>query len=56
MPHPSPANAERIRYFLGIGRLRHELSSKTNPDRIDQEKAELMTKFAEFFGRREAFA
>ena len=56
MPHPSPANSERIRYFLGVGRLRHELSSKTNPDRIDQDKAEMVTKVSDFFGQRKVLA
>ncbi len=34
IPHPSGANAERIAYFLGR-KNRKDLSSKTNPDKID---------------------
>lgn len=44
MPHPSPANAERVHFFLGIGRKRSALSSKTNPDLIDQARAEMIAK------------
>ncbi|MDE3022703.1 MAG: hypothetical protein KGI54_12735 [Pseudomonadota bacterium] len=35
LPHPSPANRERIHYFLGK-KPRHLLSKKTNADKIDQ--------------------
>lgn len=45
IPHPSGANAERIAYFLGK-KQRSELSSKTNPDKIDQAKAELQKKIS----------
>ncbi|MDB5969051.1 MAG: hypothetical protein JWQ90_1501 [Hydrocarboniphaga sp.] len=38
LPHPAGANAERIAYFLGRKR-RELLSVKTNPDKIDREKA-----------------
>ena len=41
MPHPSPANAERIAYFLGK-KERARLSSKTNPAIIDQGRALLV--------------
>lgn len=34
LPHPSGANAERIKYFLGQKR-RSDLSSKTDPDKLD---------------------
>lgn len=44
MPHPSPANAERVRYFLGIGRQRSALSNKTNPDLIDRARTEMIAK------------
>jgi hypothetical protein len=40
LPHPSPANAERIAYFLGKKR-REELSVKTNPDKIDLARKEI---------------
>ena len=45
MPHPSGANAERIAYFLGR-KPKAALSSKTNGDKIDQEKRELLKKVA----------
>lgn len=38
LPHPSGANAERIAYFLGR-KPRHELSAKTNADKLDQARA-----------------
>jgi hypothetical protein len=41
LPHPSGANAERIKYFLGQKR-RSELSAKTNPDKLDAAKAALI--------------
>jgi hypothetical protein len=40
-PHPSGANAERIQYFLGL-KAKESLSSKTNADKIDQAKQELI--------------
>ncbi|CAM3704909.1 hypothetical protein [Polynucleobacter antarcticus] len=45
IPHPSGANAERIAYFLGK-KQRSDLSSKTNPEKIDQAKAELQKKIS----------
>lgn len=39
LPHPSGANAERIAYFLGR-KDRTALSSKTNPEKIDEVKQE----------------
>lgn len=45
IPHPSGANAERIAYFLGK-KQRSELSSKTNPSKIDRAKAELQKKIS----------
>ncbi|MDO6838938.1 hypothetical protein Q4602_05630 [Paraglaciecola chathamensis] len=42
MPHPSGANAERIAYFLG-SKTKNELSNKTNPDKIDEAKQQLLT-------------
>lgn len=46
MPHPSPANAERVQYFLGTGRERSALSPKTDPDRIEQARAAMVAKVA----------
>lgn len=43
LPHPSPANAERIAYFLGKKR-REELSVKTNPEKIDMARQEIITR------------
>jgi hypothetical protein len=43
MPHPSGANAERISYFLGR-KDREKLSTKTNPDKIDNAKAGVLAK------------
>lgn len=40
LPHPSGANAERISYFLGK-KAKHELSSKTNPAKIDLARASI---------------
>lgn len=40
LPHPSGANAERIAYFLRR-KLREELSVKTNPEKLDQNRADL---------------
>lgn len=42
LPHPSGANAERIKYFLGQ-KPRSELSPKTDPDKLDAAKAALVT-------------
>lgn len=44
--HPSPANVERVQYFLGIGRPRSELSEKTNPDAIDAAKERIVARIA----------
>lgn len=41
LPHPSGANAERIKYFLGQ-KARSDLSAKTDPDRLDAAKAALI--------------
>ena len=43
LPHPSPANAERIMYFLGR-KAACNLSIKTNPQMIDATKAGLIKK------------
>lgn len=40
LPHPSGANAERIKYFLGQKR-RSELSAKTDPNKLDAARAAL---------------
>lgn len=45
MPHPSGANAERISYFLGR-KGRNALSAKTNADRIDAAKRDLVGQIA----------
>lgn len=49
MPHPSGANAERIQYMLGK-KSRSELSSKTDPVRLDMAKASIEKKMAGLFG------
>lgn len=41
LPHPSGANAERIKYFLGQ-KPRSELSAKTDPVKLDAAKATLL--------------
>lgn len=41
LPHPSPANAERIAYFLGKKR-REDLSVKTNSEKIDFARQEIL--------------
>lgn len=43
LPHPSGANAERIKYFCGE-KARDLLSSKTNPDVIDIAKSGILQK------------
>lgn len=43
IPHPSGANAERIKYFLGQ-KPERALSVKTNPTKIDAAKAALLVK------------
>lgn len=45
LPHPSGANAERIAYFLDK-KQKCDLSTKTNPDKIDRAKAELQKKIS----------
>lgn len=45
LPHPSGANAERIKYFLGQ-KSRPELSAKTDPDKLDAAKAALVNAVA----------
>jgi len=40
LPHPSGANAERIKYFLGQ-KARSELSAKTDPDKLDMAREHL---------------
>lgn len=40
LPHPSPANAERIAYFTG-NKERAALSTKTNADKLDAARAKL---------------
>lgn len=41
VPHPSGANAERIKYFLGQ-KPRATLSSKVDPDKLDRAREEIM--------------
>jgi hypothetical protein len=41
LPHPSPANVERILYFLGRKDAKH-LSGKTNAPRIDTNRKLLL--------------
>ena len=43
MPHPSPQNGERIAYFLGK-KDRSALSAKTNPDKLDRARSQLIGK------------
>ncbi len=45
MPHPSGANAERIKFFLGL-KPRAELSRKTRPDLIERARATLLAQVA----------
>lgn len=40
LPHPSGANAERIAYFVGR-KSKSDLSSKTNPEKLDQARETL---------------
>lgn len=40
LPHPSGANAERIKYFLGQ-KKREDLSKKTDPVKLDEARARL---------------
>jgi hypothetical protein len=41
LPHPSPQNIERIRYFLGQ-KPKEALSSKTNGPMLDEAKAKIL--------------
>jgi hypothetical protein len=43
LPHPSPSNIERIRYFVGK-KTRDKLSRQTNPDLLDCIRAALLAK------------
>lgn len=54
MPHPSPANAERVQFFLGTGRDRSALSSKTDPERIERARAEMIAKVGHLIASPEA--
>lgn len=45
LPHPSPASIERINYFLGK-KERVALSNRTNPDKLDAARAQLLAKVA----------
>lgn len=49
LPHPSGANAERIKYFLGR-KPATKLSNKTNPEKIDAAKAALIAKIQKLSG------
>ena len=40
LPHPSPANVERINYFLGL-KARNAVSSKTDPVKLDAARSNL---------------
>ena len=41
MPHPSGANAERIKFFLGL-KPKSELSRQTRPDLIELARETLL--------------
>lgn len=43
LPHPSPQNIERIRYFLGL-KSKAEVSVKTNPASLDAARASILGK------------
>lgn len=43
LPHPSPANSERIAYFLGK-KAKADLSGKTNAAKLDSQKAAILAK------------
>ena len=47
LPHPSGANAERIKYFLGE-KPREQLSRQTNPEQIDSAKSQILLKISKF--------
>ncbi len=40
LPHPSPANVERVNYFLGL-KERNAVSSKTDPQKLDAARSSL---------------
>jgi len=45
LPHPSPANVERIMYFVGQ-KPRHLLSAKTNAEKLDGVRSSIMSQVA----------
>lgn len=45
IPHPSGANAERIKYFLGQ-KPRTALSAKVDPDKLDQARSSVVARLA----------
>lgn len=45
LPHPSGENSERINYFLGR-KPKHQLSRKTNPNKLDGAREHLVRKVA----------
>jgi hypothetical protein len=45
LPHPSPANGERIAYFLGR-KSRVDLSKKTDPAKLDRARSEIERRIA----------
>ncbi|MCL6248623.1 hypothetical protein M5F00_12210 [Acinetobacter sp. ANC 4945] len=45
LPHPSGANAERIKYFLGE-KPRDQLSRQTNSEQIDSAKSQILLKLS----------
>ncbi len=47
LPHPSPASAERIKYFLGL-KAKEALSVKTNGPSLDNAKARLIEQIKDF--------
>ena len=54
LPHPSGANAERIAYFMGR-KLRSSLSSKTDPDKLDEARDKVTSKIARLTEERPTF-
>lgn len=51
LPHPSGANAERIKYFL-MKKSKDALSSRTNPLVIDQAREKLLQKVEDAIARK----
>lgn len=49
LPHPSPANVERIAYFVGR-KGKAQLSSKTNAAKIDASRSALQARIESFMG------